>query len=94
MSNLQSFLDDYLCKVSKIDDYIDNDFVQFGREIKRYRLLTGLTQKELSVKTGISQACLSNIEKGRYNLSIKQLLRIVEGLNCKVVFRLEGNNGR
>ena len=40
----------------------------------------GLTQKELSERTGIGQSEISKIESGRRNPSIKMLQRIADGL--------------
>ncbi len=36
--------------------------------IKEYRLLRGLTQKELARKLGISRSYLSEIENGKYDI--------------------------
>lgn len=41
---------------------------------------SGLTQKELSEKTGIAQGDISRLEKGMGNPSIKTLKRLAEGM--------------
>ena len=41
---------------------------------------SGLTQKELSEKTGIAQGDISRLEKGIGNPSIKTLKRLAEGM--------------
>lgn len=48
---------------------------------------SGLTQKELSEKTGITQADISRLEKGNANPSLKTLQRLAAGMNMRV--RLE-----
>ena len=48
------------------------------------RLKTKMTQKELSKKSGITQADLSRIENGNANPSIKTLKRIAAALGCKL----------
>lgn len=48
--------------------------------IIKARTETGLTQKELSERTGIQQSNLSRIEQGNYNPSLKLLHRIARGL--------------
>ena len=48
--------------------------------IIKARTETGLTQKELSERTGIQQSNLSRIEQGNYNPSLKLLQRIARGL--------------
>ena len=44
------------------------------------RKSVGMTQKDLSEKTGIAQPDISKIERGMGNPSIKTLIRIAEGL--------------
>ncbi|MCR5067825.1 MAG: helix-turn-helix transcriptional regulator [Erysipelotrichaceae bacterium] len=49
------------------------------------RKQTGITQKELSEKTGIAQADISKLENGNANPSLKTLKRLAEGLGKKLV---------
>lgn len=48
------------------------------------RKQSGLTQKELSKRTGIAQGDISKIEKGNANPSLKTLSRLAEGMNMKL----------
>ncbi len=48
---------------------------------------SGLTQRELAEKTGITQADISRLEKGNGNPSLRTLQRLAAGMNMKV--RLE-----
>lgn len=41
---------------------------------------TGMTQKELAEKTGITQADISRLENGNANPSLKTLQRLAEGM--------------
>ena len=52
------------------------------------REATHISQKELSKRTGISQAEISRIENGHRNPSIKLLQRLAEGMgmNLKISF--------
>lgn len=54
------------------------------RAIIDARIESGLTQKQLSEKTGISQADISRIERGTANPSVRTLQRIAEALGRKV----------
>lgn len=54
------------------------------RAIIDARIENGLTQKQLSEKTGISQSDISRIERGTANPSVKTLQRIAEALGRKV----------
>lgn len=43
---------------------------------------SGLTQKELSEKTGINQADISKLERGNANPSLRTLKRLAAGMGC------------
>ncbi len=51
------------------------------RAILKARINAGLTQQELSAKSGISQADISRLEKGTRNPSIALLNRLAEALD-------------
>lgn len=51
------------------------------------RKSTGLTQKELSLKTGIAQGDISKIENGNANPSVRTLQRLAGGMGK--VLRIE-----
>ena len=51
------------------------------------RVRSGMTQKELSEKTGIAQGDISRIERGNANLSLRTLQRLARGM--KITLRLE-----
>ena len=48
------------------------------------RKIAGLTQKQLSEKTGIAQGDISKIEQGDANPSLKTLKRLASGMNMKL----------
>ena len=48
------------------------------------RKKSGLTQKQLSEKTGIAQGDISKIEKGDANPSLKTLKRLASGMNARL----------
>ena len=45
---------------------------------------SGLTQKQLSEKTGIAQGDISKIEKGEANPSLKTLKRLAVGMDMRL----------
>lgn len=49
----------------------------------------GLTQKGLSILTGVTQADISKLERGIGNPSLKTLQRIADGLGMKLKLILE-----
>lgn len=48
------------------------------------RKKTGLTQKQLSERTGIAQADISKLEKGNGNPSLRTLQRLAAGMGMQV----------
>ena len=48
------------------------------------RKLSGLTQKQLSEKTGITQPDISKIENGNANPSIRTLKRLADAMGMKL----------
>ena len=48
------------------------------------RKTSGLTQKQLSEKTGIAQADISKMENGSANPSLRTLQRLATGMGMKV----------
>ncbi|MCL2634720.1 MAG: helix-turn-helix domain-containing protein [Oscillospiraceae bacterium] len=48
------------------------------------RKSSGITQKQLSEKTGIAQGDISKIEKGEANPSLKTLKRLASGMDMQL----------
>lgn len=60
----------------------ENKFLRrFGANIRRMRLKKGWTRKELSDHTGISPEWIVAIEKGRQDVDLKMVHRLVEALS-------------
>lgn len=54
------------------------------RSLMEARINQNMTQKELSEKTGITQADISRIENGTRNPSLSMLKRLAKGLGCRL----------
>ena len=54
------------------------------------RKARGLTQKELSERTGIAQSDISKLESGNANPSLRTLQRLAAGLGLKLHLTFEG----
>ncbi len=54
--------------------------VSIGDNIRKYRKIKNLTQKDLGEAIGISNTYVSDMETGRTNPSIKTLKKIAKGL--------------
>jgi transcriptional regulator with XRE-family HTH domain len=62
---------------------------EIGQMIKAARVKAGLTQKQLSEKTGIAQPNIVALEAGRYNLTISTLEKIAKALNKDLVIKFK-----
>ena len=65
--------------------YTEYSLVQSFIEARRQNKIT---QKELSIQTGIAQADISKIENGSANPTIKILKRLADGMNMKLKIEL------
>lgn len=90
MSDFQKYLDEALANVKFEKDTTENipeyDIVNEVKELlvdTRTRL--DISQKELSQKTGISQANISKIENGRSVPSLPVLKRLADGMGKRLV---------
>lgn len=54
-----------------------------GTKIYEYRLAKKISQVDLALRAGVAQANLSNIEKGKRDLTVSTLLRIADALQVK-----------
>lgn len=64
---------------------IDSDVLPFGDALCKARARAELSQKELSVLTGIDQSDISKIERGIANPSVGTLNRIAKAMGCSLV---------
>ena len=53
-------------------------------KLKEARKAAGLTQVELSRKTGMSQQDISSIERGDRDPTASTLLKLADALGCKI----------
>jgi len=63
---------------------IENNRIRIGQRIIELREAKGLTQGELAAATGYLQTNISRIEKGKVNVSLDILARIIEVLGGSV----------
>ena len=98
MDDFQKYLDKSLSTISFDDKKINDDFLEVDLEILYKSIINeialtrkklGISQKELSQRTGIPQANISKIENGTANPSLKLLIRLGQGLNKKIVIKFE-----
>lgn len=61
---------------------------QIGAAIRRRRTSRGITQSDLEIMTGISQANISRIENGSRDVGIRTYLRIFEALGIDLTLKM------
>lgn len=59
---------------------LEPNWTAFGIAVRRLRLEAGLTQEALAHEIGISSNYLSDIERGRRNITINLLFELANGL--------------
>lgn len=50
--------------------------------VRRLRLVTGLSQEELAVRCGLHRTYISSVERGERNITIESLFALARGLGC------------
>ncbi len=67
-----------------MNEKTNENLIELGSNIKKHRILKGLTQLELSTDSGIPISQISAIELGKLNTTIKTLTKISTALDLKV----------
>ena len=62
-----------------------------GDKLKELRLLRGLTQKELAVKSELTDAAIRNYELGNRSPSMEQMGKIANALECDISALIDHN---
>lgn len=68
-----------------------------GQLIRRRRLANGLTQKQLAIRSGSTQAAISRLERDQISPTVETLARLLEVMGEEVelvVRRSEGDHDR
>ena len=82
MSDLQELTNELLQDPEFVKEYeAIQPEVNITRAILNARINAGMTQVELSQKSGISQADISRLEKGTRNPSLNLLKRLAEAMD-------------
>ncbi|MCB2386306.1 helix-turn-helix domain-containing protein [Thalassolituus alkanivorans] len=54
-----------------------------GRNVRRQRLLLDITQEELSARSGLHPTYISEVERGKRNLTVVSLFRLAGALETE-----------
>lgn len=61
------------------------EYQAIGLNVLRYRRLAGLTQEALALKSGVSRARISDIERGKGPYTVELILMLAKALNVDYV---------
>lgn len=64
--------------------HLDFDYAAFGKNMKRYRNMAGLTQEQLAEKTGYSNSHIAQIENTNGKPSIQTVAAIANALGVGI----------
>ena len=92
MSDLQELTDELMQDTEFVKEYeAIQPEVNITRAILDARINAGMTQMELSEKSGISQADISRLEKGTRNPSLNLLKRLAEAMDSTLTIEFIPN---
>ncbi len=63
---------------------MDHQLEAVGRQIRKLREDNGLSQEEFAAKAGLDRAYYGAVERGKRNLSARNLIKIATALNVDV----------
>lgn len=91
--DLQKYLEEQLRDPEFNAEYRGYE-TEFGiiRALIKARNEAGITQEELSRRTGISQGDISKIENGTANPSVRTLKRLAKGMNTELKIEFVRSN--
>lgn len=57
---------------------------QFQCDLKKYRILAGLTQEDLADRVGVRRETIIRLEAGRYNPSLKLAIALSRAVDAPI----------
>jgi transcriptional regulator with XRE-family HTH domain len=77
--------------VSRVEDAgMDALLEQFGENVRQARHARGWTQEDLSSETGLAVVQVSRIERGKREIRLSSLIRLLDGLDVQPEVLLRG----
>ncbi len=67
-------------------------FIDFGVNLAKIRMKSGLSAYELSLRMGKDASYIHKVESGKINVSLKSILQICEVLNIEPIELFKPNN--
>lgn len=60
---------------------LSNATAEFGQRVRRRRLERGLTQEQLAAKAGLHWTFVGQVERGRRNITLHNILKLAAALD-------------
>lgn len=100
MNDFQRFLDQSLAKIdmdilkkTEVETLDYDVYSEIREQVTAIRKEKGMTQKQLSQETGLSQANISNIEKGQNKPTIDTLKKIADATGKRLIIEFQSRKG-
>jgi transcriptional regulator with XRE-family HTH domain len=79
------------CLVLGVEDAdMDDAIQQFGENVRRARHERGWTQEDLSARTGLAVVQISRIERGKREIRLTTLIRLLDAFDVPAETLLKG----
>ena len=62
----------------------DKVLINFGERVRNLRKLASISIEELSFRSELNRNYISDVERGKRNISLKAIYKIAKGLNVPV----------
>ncbi len=72
---------------------MEDELLWFGQRIKELRRLKNMSQEDLAYRAGLDRTYISSIERGKRNVSLKNIIKVADALGVKPSTILEGFDG-
>jgi transcriptional regulator with XRE-family HTH domain len=76
------------------DADMDDAIQQFGENVRRARHERGWTQEDLSARTGLAVVQISRIGRGKREIRLTTLIRLLDAFDMAPALLLKGLRGR
>jgi len=63
---------------------MDKILIVFGERVRKIRKLASISIEELSFRSGLNRNYISDVERGKRNISLKAIEKIANGLNIPI----------
>ena len=62
----------------------DKELIKFGERVRSLRKLASISIEELSFRSELNRNYISDVERGKRNISLKAIYKIAMGLNVPI----------